>query len=96
MESYQYHQENISDNLNHLSTLKKLYVDNYVASFLDAGFSNLVKLEKLKFDGGYIGYAGSFRIDTFSNETFKNLQNAPISTLILENYETKHILPFTF
>ena len=93
LESYHYHQENISENLSKLSTLRKLYVDNFVVSSLDTGFSALVNLEELKFDGRY---AGRFRIDAFSMSTFENLRNSQISTLVMDNYETKNISPFTF
>ena len=93
MESYQYLQENIGDNLRNLPSLKQFSVDNYVISSLDAGFSTLDKLQELKFDGGY---DEKFQIDMFSNATFETLRNAPISTLALDNYETRHISPYTF
>ena len=93
LESYHYHRENISENLSKLSTLKKLYVDNFVVSSLDAGFSALVNLEELKF---YSRYAGKFQIDTFDRSIFENLRNSPISKLTMDDYETEHISPFTF
>ena len=93
LDSYHYHQESISENLSKLSTLRKLYVDNFVVSSLDTGFSTLVNLEELKFDGRY---AGRFRIDAFSMSTFENLRNSPISTLVMDNYEIKNISPFAF
>ena len=94
LDSYHYHQENISENLSKLSTLRKLYVDNFVVSYLDKGFSALVNLEELKFDRRRD--AGRFRIDAFSMSTFENLRNSPISTLVMDNYETKNISPFAF
>ena len=93
LEIYHYHQEKISENLSKLSTLKKLYVDNFVVSALDTGFSALVNLEMIWFNGRY---AGSFRINSFSNVIFKNLRNSPISTLVMDNYEIKNISPFAF
>ena len=91
LEDYRYHQENISENLSKLSSLKKLYLDNFAISFLGVGFSSLVNLEELSFEG-----YGSYRIGTFSNETFKNFRNSPVSTLVMNKYETELILPYTF
>ena len=93
MESYHFHQEDISENLSKLLSLKKLYVDNFVVSSLDTGFSGLVNLEMIKFNGHY---AGRFRIDTFSNVTFENLRNSPVSMLVMDNYKTKNISPIAF
>ena len=93
MDSYQYHQGNISDNLRNLSTLKKLHFDNYVISFLDTGFSVLENLQELTFDGGY---AGRFRMDSFSNTSFENLRNSSVTTLAIDNFETEHIAPNAF
>ena len=88
-----YHCEDIDKRLSNLPSLKRLYLDNCVIESLGPGFSSLKNLEALIFKGKRYDI---YQIGILSNETFKNLKDSSISTLILERLQIDNLLPHSF
>ena len=84
----------IDERLQHVPSLKKLYLDKSLLSSLGKGFLSLRKLTEIHFLNSLVDQC--CRVVTLRSKTFKNLRNSQLEKLSLDRCKVSRVVPGWF